>query len=170
MQAMRHDRSWQRVAWQAALLAALLLGFALRLHRLDTASLWLDELGQASVASGSAAQAIAGARLHHGAAPLDYLLTWLALRVAHVDFAARLPAALLGTLTLALTYRLIRRQMIEQTNIANLSCDSPNIACFQVGQYRQAKPVIREITDHTAETGTLTPVLKHSFAFILPRK
>jgi tetratricopeptide (TPR) repeat protein len=93
---------------QAAVLAILLLGFALRLHRLAAESLWLDEMGQASVAMQGLLGAIEGARRHHGAAPLDYVFTWLALQVGHSDFLVRLPAALLGTLTLALLYRLGR--------------------------------------------------------------
>lgn len=93
---------------QLAMLGIVLLGFALRLHRLGVDSLWLDELGQASMASGTLKEAIAGAGLHHGAAPLDYIVTWLALHVAAVDFAARLPAALVGTATIALLYRLGR--------------------------------------------------------------
>lgn len=87
-------------------LAILWAGLALRLYRLGAESLWLDEMGQASVSSGSLLQALAGARRHHGAAPLDYLLTWLALQIAHSDFVVRLPAALVGILTLALVYRL----------------------------------------------------------------
>jgi 4-amino-4-deoxy-L-arabinose transferase-like glycosyltransferase/predicted TPR repeat methyltransferase len=93
---------------QLALGAVLLAGFALRLHGLGQPSLWLDEMGQASVASAGLQVALEGARTHHGAAPLDYVLSWLALRVAHSDFVVRLPAAMLGTLTLALVYRLGR--------------------------------------------------------------
>ena len=90
----------------AAALAVVILGFALRLYRLGVPSLWLDELGQASVASLGLSSAIAGARLHQGAAPFDYILTWIALQVAHNDFVVRMTAALWGTLTLALVFQL----------------------------------------------------------------
>jgi len=91
------------------LLGILLFGFALRLYHLGSESLWLDEMGQASVASGTLREALAGAKLHHGAAPLDYLLTWLVLQIASIDFLVRLPAAFFGTLTLALLYLLGRK-------------------------------------------------------------
>lgn len=113
----RHSRLAWPLAGRLAILAVLLLGFALRLHGLGAESLWLDEMGQASAASGSLLAALAGARQHHGAAPLDYLLTWLALHVARQEFMVRLPAALLGTLTLALVYRLGRELFDDLTGI-----------------------------------------------------
>ncbi|MCB0251574.1 MAG: hypothetical protein KDI07_23590, partial [Anaerolineae bacterium] len=87
-----------------AMIAILLGGFALRVERLGVPSLWLDEMGQTTPALRGLGAVIDAARRHHGAAPLDYLLTWLALHVAHEDFVARMPAALLGTLTIALVY------------------------------------------------------------------
>lgn len=91
-----------------AMLVIMLIGFGLRVQRLGVPSLWLDELGQATPALRGLGAVIDAARRHHGAAPLDYLLTWLALHVAREDFVARLPAALLGTLTVALVYLLAR--------------------------------------------------------------
>lgn len=98
-------------------MAVVLLGFAMRTHWLGLYSLWLDELGQASVATLGLREAIQGAKSHLGAAPLDYVLTWLALQLAHDDFAVRLPAALLGTLTLALVYRLGREFFDAPTGV-----------------------------------------------------
>ena len=46
----RPDRVMQ-VRWQLLVVAVLLAGWAARLFRLDSQSLWLDEMGQASVAS-----------------------------------------------------------------------------------------------------------------------
>ena len=89
-----------------AMIAILLGGFALRMQRLGVPSMWLDEMGQATPALRGLGAVLDAARRHHGAAPLDYLLTWLALAVAHDDFVTRLPAALLGTLTIALVYLL----------------------------------------------------------------
>lgn len=91
-----------------AMMVIVLIGFGLRVQRLGVPSLWLDEMGQATPALRGLGAVIDAARRHHGAAPLDYLLTWLALHVAHQDFVARLPAALLGTLTVALVYLLAR--------------------------------------------------------------
>ncbi len=97
-----------RLLPRLAMMLILLGGFALRVERLGVPSLWLDEMGQATPALRGLGAVIDAARRHHGAAPLDYLLTWLALHVAHEDFVARLPAALLGTLTIALVYLLAR--------------------------------------------------------------
>ena len=96
-----------------AMIAILLGGFALRVERLGVPSLWLDEMGQTTPALRGLGAVIDAARRHHGAAPLDYLLTWLALHVAHEDFVARMPAALLGTLTIALVYLLAREAFAE---------------------------------------------------------
>lgn len=98
----------RRLLPRLAMVAIVLFGFALRVQRLGVPSLWLDEMGQATPALRGLAAVLDAARRHHGAAPLDYLLTWLALHVARDDFAARLPAALLGTLTVALVYLLGR--------------------------------------------------------------
>ncbi len=102
---------------QVAVAFILLLGFALRLYRLDAVSLWFDELGQASVAFNGVRWAIAGARMHSGAAPADYLITWLIFQLAHNDFVVRLPAAMLGTMTIALVYRLGRELFDKPTSI-----------------------------------------------------
>lgn len=91
---------------RVAILAIVLVGFALRLYHLDADGLWFDEIGQAAVSMYGVKGALLGASLHNGAAPADYLLTWLALRVAHNDFIVRLPAVFLGTLTLVLLYQL----------------------------------------------------------------
>lgn len=104
---------WLRLAVAAVLVG----GFALRLSGLGEPSLWLDEMGQASMASAGLWGAVNGARIHHGAAPLDYVLTWLALHVAQDDFVVRLPAAMLGTLTLALVYRLGRELFSSLTGL-----------------------------------------------------
>lgn len=96
-----------------AMIAILLGGFALRVQRLGIPSLWLDEMGQATPALRGLGAVLDAARRHNGAAPLDYLLTWLALTVARDDFVARLPAALLGTLTIALVY-LLARQVFDE--------------------------------------------------------
>lgn len=104
-----HAGQSRRGAWaQLAVGAVLLGGFALRLYGLGQPSLSLDELSQASAASAGLWAALQGARNQPGAPALDYVLTWLALLVVHSDFVVRLPAAMLGTLTLALVYRLGR--------------------------------------------------------------
>jgi len=95
--------------WLHRLLLALILliSTGLRLFRLGYPSLWIDEIGQVLVAGLPFPQFWHGVGRHHGAAPLDYLVTKAALLLgAHSDFALRLPAALWGVLAVYWTYRL----------------------------------------------------------------
>lgn len=91
---------------QTTVAAILLLGFALRLYRLDAPSLDLVELALVSPVVQGLSAAITSAPALRGASPLDAVLTWAALQTAQADFVARLPAAFIGALTVALLYRL----------------------------------------------------------------
>jgi len=92
------------------LLAAILwLGAALRVYQLNQDSLWLDEVGQAIVAQQPIVGILKGVQLHHGAAPLDYLITGLIIRITRAEWALRLPSVLWGTLSVYWLYRLGRR-------------------------------------------------------------
>ena len=98
--------------WLNRLLLALILLVAtgLRLFRLGYPSLWIDEIGQVLVAGLPFPQFWQGVERHHGAAPLDYLITKTTLLLgAHSDFSLRLPAALWGVLAVYWVYRLGKR-------------------------------------------------------------
>ena len=90
----------------AFILAAAL---ALRLYHLGTPSLWLDEIGQVHVAQRSLAGILDGVRRHHGAAPLDYLVTAVVVRLSSAEGWLRLPAVLWGVLSVYWLFRLGRR-------------------------------------------------------------
>lgn len=91
---------------RVAIVAVVLLGFALRLYQLGAPSLDLAELALVSPALQGLWAAITSAPTLRGAGLLDAVLTWAALQCAQADFVARLPAAFIGALTVALLYRL----------------------------------------------------------------
>jgi 4-amino-4-deoxy-L-arabinose transferase-like glycosyltransferase len=84
------------------------VGFFLRLYTLGSESLWFDELLELEIASGPLALLISRLRIHT-ALPLDYLLIGLWTEFGQADTWVRLPAVLLGTLTLPLAFQLGRR-------------------------------------------------------------
>ena len=98
-------RLWHRVA----LSGVLLLAAGLRFHRLGGPSLWLDEIAQAVAAARPLPEILAAVQAHHGAAPLDYLITALVVRITPAEWALRLPAALWGVLSVYWMARLGRR-------------------------------------------------------------
>lgn len=98
------------LGWTGWLLIAIVLGAAaLRFYHLGTPSLWRDELDQATVAQQPLTAILDGVRQHPGAAPLDYLLTALMLRVSNAEGVLRFPAALWGMLSVYWLFRLGRR-------------------------------------------------------------
>lgn len=88
-------------------LLVILLGFGLRLYALDRESLWYDELLQLDISQG-ALGTILPALPQHAALPLDYFITHFWVLGGRQEFWVRLPAALLGTLTLPLAFYLGR--------------------------------------------------------------
>ncbi len=103
-------RVFPRIHGAQVLLAIILvLAAALRLYHLGYTSLWLDEVGQALVAQGHLTGILAGVQGHHGAAPFDYLITALVIRLSRNEWVLRLPAAIWGTLSVFWLYRLGRR-------------------------------------------------------------
>lgn len=90
-------------------LAVVALALALRLYHLGAESLWLDEIAQVQAAQAPLSGLLAAARAHHGAAPLDYLITALLARFSLAEWALRLPSALWGTLAVLWLVRLGRR-------------------------------------------------------------
>lgn len=88
-------------------LAVTALGFALRLYALGSESLWYDELLQLDIAQGSLTS-ILPQLPRHAAVPLDYLISHFWILLGRSDIWVRLPAVVLGTLTLPLVYQLGR--------------------------------------------------------------
>src|SRR5581483_9503317 len=88
--------------------AALLVGWTLRLHDLNAQSFWYDEGTSATVAPRAVSTIVANAAadIHP---PLYYLSlhAWAPLG-GLTEFGLRFPSVLVGTLTLAFTYRLGR--------------------------------------------------------------
>jgi mannosyltransferase len=97
--------SWQHVC---IILAITLLGFGLRLYDLGGDSLWYDEILTARTAKRDLAGIWTFQTEVSDHPPLLYVLTHLALKLGHSDFAVRLPPALLGALAIPLVYRLGR--------------------------------------------------------------
>jgi 4-amino-4-deoxy-L-arabinose transferase-like glycosyltransferase len=86
----------------------IMLGFTLRLYDLAKESLWYDELLQLDIAQ----QPLVGilpALPRHAAVPLDYLTTHFWILLGRQEYWVRLPAVLLGTLTLPLAYQFGRK-------------------------------------------------------------
>lgn len=100
-----------------ALVFVLIIAGIVRLFRLGYRSLWIDEIGQVWVAQLSFPRFWKGVMTHHGAAPLDYLITKAMLIVGQSDFILRLPAAIWGILAVYWTYRLARRWYSSSTGL-----------------------------------------------------
>lgn len=97
-----------------ALISILLIGAFLRFNQLEYKSLWVDEIIQVVLASGSFFDTIAGMRSQPAAPPLDYLITWLMLQsgkngVVTAEFVLRFPAVAAGILTIPFGYALAKR-------------------------------------------------------------
>ena len=89
-------------------MAVVVIGFALRLYNLASESLWYDELLQLDIAQ-QPLNTLLPALPIHSAVPLDYIITHFWIILGQQEFWVRLPAVLLGTLTLPLAYQLGRR-------------------------------------------------------------
>ncbi len=111
---------WWRARWSRShilLAGIIMIALGLRLYGLGTKSLWLDEIGQARVARADLVGILRGVRAHHGAQPLDYLITAVVLRVSPYEWVLRLPAALWGSLSVYLLYRLGKSMHSERTGL-----------------------------------------------------
>ncbi len=83
------------------------LGFGLRLYALGSESLWYDELLQLDIAQGPLGS-ILPQLPRHTAVPLDYLISHFWILLGRSETWVRLPAVVIGTLTLPLAYQLGR--------------------------------------------------------------
>ena len=98
----------------------LLLAFALRVHALGAKSLWYDELRQVEVARHSLAE-FPAALVPHSGRPLDYVITHFMLEAGQQEFWLRFPAALWGTLSVAVMFALARRWLSRGAALATLA-------------------------------------------------
>ena len=96
-----------RAVFNALLLAIFALGMGLRFYRLDSSSLWLDEIFTATTAQ---LDVVSILRFHledAGNPPLLSLIThFFFAHWGQNEFVARLPSALLGSLSILLAYKL----------------------------------------------------------------
>ena len=96
-----------RFTWNHIILVMVLaVAAGLRLYHLGAESLWLDEIGQALVAQQPLSAILDGVKHHHGAAPFDYLMTAVTVRISHNEWVLRLPSVLWGVLSIYWLYRL----------------------------------------------------------------
>ena len=101
---------------RAALVALLLLSFALRLRGLGRDGLHLDEAGQAWAATQpTLPEMLAIERTHAMAMPFDYLITRAMAQLSDAEFVLRLPSAAWATLNVALLFALTRRLIGRRT-------------------------------------------------------
>lgn len=100
---------WQSPrAFRTLVLLITLAGFGMRLYTLGVESLWYDELLQANLALADIPSLLQ--RLPaHAAVPLDYLISHFWVILGRSDYWVRLPAVMVGTLTLPAVFQLGRR-------------------------------------------------------------
>lgn len=86
------------------LFIVIIFGAILRIYKLGSKSLWLDEIGQVLVSKNSMSGVLEGAS-HHLAPPLDYIILHFFLYFGDGEFIARLPSAIFGILAIILIYK-----------------------------------------------------------------
>lgn len=118
-------------------LAVIALGFALRLYTLASESLWYDELLQVEIAQGPLLMIFPRLR-GHAAVPLDYLISHVWILLGRGDGWVRIPAVLVGTLTLPLTYQLGRRLLGRAEGLLLMLLLA--VAPFHVRYSQEARP------------------------------
>jgi len=112
----------------------LTLAAGLRFYHLDKPDLWMDELGQATTAVRVLPRALFAIQKHHGAAPLDYLITMMLVRASRAAGVLRGPAALWGTLTVYWVYRLGRLFRNERVGWMATSLAAVNLFLLRYSQ------------------------------------
>jgi 4-amino-4-deoxy-L-arabinose transferase-like glycosyltransferase len=86
----------------------LLVALVTRMYTLSVTELNIDELGQVYAAQLDFRPALRDIATHEGAAPLDYFLTAAMLTVGRDEGTLRMPAAVMGVLTILVLYLLSR--------------------------------------------------------------
>ncbi len=109
----------KRLFSKASVYLVIILGITLvlRLYHLGKPSLWLDEIGQVLVAKKSFRGILQGVCAHHGAQPLDYMITALFVRFSSYEWVLRLPSAIWGTLSVYYLYRLGAKVRSKETGL-----------------------------------------------------
>ncbi|MCZ6655633.1 MAG: glycosyltransferase family 39 protein [Planctomycetota bacterium] len=92
-------------------LPIIALALFVRLSTLDAASLWCDEIGQVTSYYFDSYKDVMYWAARWQPPPLDYWVGWSVYKFAQGEFAARLPAAIFGTLTVLIAYLLARRMV-----------------------------------------------------------
>lgn len=100
--------SWRGWSW-VSLIAATLVGAALRLYQLGAASLWLDEAYTYFFVTGPIERGWRALLDIGNHPPLFYLITRLFAAVTPSEFGLRLSAALAGVVGIPLVYQFARR-------------------------------------------------------------
>jgi uncharacterized membrane protein len=95
-------------AFRLACLAVILLAVGLRLHQLNTNSLWYDEIAQATWATNLTAFETVRVHSAHPNAPLDPLITRAVMYLGRSEYLLRFPAACFSVLSVALCFALGR--------------------------------------------------------------
>ncbi len=111
--APRNTQHATRKIIHLSLLVIVALGFALRLYTLASESLWYDELLQLDIAQGNppgegGLDSVFPRLRGHAGVPLDYVISYFWVKLGQNEGWVRLPAVIVGTLTLPLIYQLGR--------------------------------------------------------------
>jgi uncharacterized membrane protein len=114
-----------------------LLGFTVRLVAVGSESLWYDELLQLDIAQSSLADLLLQLP-KHAAVPLDYLLLHFWGTGGQNESWVRLPAVIMGTLTLPLAFQLGRSWLDERTGLVLMALLT--LAPFHVRYSQEARP------------------------------
>ncbi len=113
------------------------LGFALRLYALGRESLWYDELLQLDIAQGPLS-GILPQLPRHTAVPLDYFISHFWVWLGRQDAWVRLPAVMVGTLTLPLAYWLGHRLLGRSEGLLLLALLA--LSPFHIRYSQEARP------------------------------
>ncbi|MEM7343517.1 MAG: glycosyltransferase family 39 protein [Chloroflexota bacterium] len=113
------------------------IGFALRLHALDSESLWYDELLQLDIAQ-DPFSSIIPQLWNHAAVPLDYWLVHFWVSLGRSEMWVRLPAVILGTLTLPMAYQLGRK--LVDRRVALLFMAFLAVSPFHIHYSQEVRP------------------------------
>ena len=113
------------------------IGFGLRLYTLASESLWYDELLQLDIAQGTLGMIFPRLR-GHSAVPLDYLITHVWILLGRSDGWVRVPAVMVGTLTLPVAYHFGRALLGRRHGLLLMALLA--IAPFHVRYSQEVRP------------------------------
>lgn len=140
MKTLRRETSSRRQLWAASLLfTTLMLGMALRLYRLDSKNLGVDEILTAIISQQDVTSILQTHMQHAANPPLVSLLTHFFFACwGHSEFIARLPAALFGSLSILLAYKVGETLWTRDIGIIGaflLAVNAYHVRYSQVGRY-----------------------------------